>query len=777
MKWTKFLLFYFLLFFHHLTWGQYSRHLSGFVNDAQTGEALVGVKISLLRWGSVVYSNQFGYFNISVPVGEIQLEMDYSNYKPIVLDLNLQKDSSIQVELTEQFGNFGINNFRRKSLNDIECPIPGKTDLPIELIEAFPYFLAESDLIKGLQMIPGINAGNEGFSNLYIRGGSADQNLLLLDGVPVYNNNHVFGFFSIYNTEAVNDVQIYKGGMPAKFGGRLSSVIDITMDEGNTNELSGDFTLGLMAGRLLLSGPIGSKNKTTYNLSFRRTLIDRLFDAEGDNSEAITNFYDLNGKVKHRINKRNQLFASIYSGRDKFEFSDVVYDSSSNKDFKSTFSLKWGNLTSNLRWNHIFNNKMFLNLSLAYTQYQSKFSYTNEQTGSARNLQYSNIERTNGIRDFMINSDWEYNLSNRHKLNFGSNFIRHNFNTGKEKTENKNISSSSDGTREIGNINGTKTYELALFAEDNFRINKYQFLQWGFRLNNYLHGDGSYVPLFSPRVNYRLILNQKLAFKSAYTRTHQVTNLMTNRGTGGLPTNFWSPSIGNIKPQSAHQFTIGFANKISASLELNIDAYYKMMQNVIEVTNPNFFDVNEDWKSFVKQGQGNATGIELMIQKKQGWLTGWFGYTHSYTNRTFETLNSGNTFPFSFDQRHMFKIYTNWKLDDYLTLLGAITAGSSPRFTMPSNKYYDLEGNLVLDYGEVNNFQPNPYFRLDIGWIRTSYGVGVSQEMKVTVYNFLATKNPMSVFAEQSQNQQQAFKAMKYNNPRFVPGITYKMIF
>ncbi len=773
----KTLLLSILLLFSFSSYSQYSRNLSGYVSDYRTGEALIGVKISLLRWGSVTYTNQFGYFNLSVPVGDIQLEFDYSNYKQVVYDLNLKKDSNVLVALKEHVGGFGTNNFRRKSLNDIESPIVGKTDLPIELIESFPYFLAESDLIKGLQMIPGVNAGNEGFSNLYVRGGSADQNLLLLDGVPVYNNNHFFGLFSVYNSEAVNDVQIYKGGMPSKFGGRLSSVIDITMDEGNTNEMSGNLTTGLMSARLLLSGPIGSQDKTTYNFSLRRTILDRLFDPNrDDNSETITNFYDLNGKLKHRIDKKNQLFASIYTGRDKYELSDISTDSATNQNFRTGFLLKWGNLTGNLRWNHIFNSKIFLNLSVAYTQYQSNLTYTNEQVGTSRNPQFTSRERTNGIRDFIINSDWEYNLTNRHKVNFGSSFIRHNFNTGKEKSENKNINNTSNGIAEIGNINGTKTYELALFAEDNFRINKYHFLQWGLRLNNYIT-KGNYVPLVSPRINYRLILNKKLAFKSAYNRTYQVTNLMTNRGTGGLATNFWSPSIDEIKPQSAHQFSLGFANKINENLQLNIDGYYKIMQNVIEVTNPNFFDVSEDWKNFVKQGSGNAYGMEMMIQKNQGWVTGWFGYTLSYTNREYETLNSGNSFPFSFDQRHMFKVYTNWKLDDYLTLLGALTAGSSPRFTMPTNKYYDLNGNLVLDYGEVNNFQPNPYIRFDVGWIRTTYGVGVSQEMKITFYNVLATKNPMSVFAEQDDVQQQAFKAMKYNNPRFVPGITYKMIF
>ena len=263
-----------------------------------------------------------------------------------------------------------------------------------------------------------------------------------------------------------------------------------------------------------------------------------------------------------------------------------------------------------------FNSKIFLNLSVAYTQYQSNLTYTNEQVGTSRNPQFTSRERTNGIRDFIINSDWEYNLTNRHKVNFGSSFIRHNFNTGKEKSENKNINNTSNGIAEIGNINGTKTYELALFAEDNFRINKYHFLQWGLRLNNYIT-KGNYVPLVSPRINYRLILNKKLAFKSAYNRTYQVTNLMTNRGTGGLATNFWSPSIDEIKPQSAHQFSLGFANKINENLQLNIDGYYKIMQNVVEVTNPNFFDVSEDWKNFVKQGSGNAYGMEMMIQKNQ----------------------------------------------------------------------------------------------------------------------------------------------------------------
>jgi len=747
--------------------GVISATLSGYVADASSGERLVGVTIDIR--GVATTTNNYGYFSITVPAGDTEIRISMMGYQTLTETLALQQN----IHRT-----FAMD---RKAivLDDIEVTAStspsiqqrtqmGNINLSVEQIQSAPRFMGEADVLKTVQLLPGIQQGSEGTSALLVRGGSPDQNMFLLDGTPLYNPSHLLGVFSTFNTSTLKNVDLYKGAFPARFGGRLSSVLDITTKDGNLNELHGDFSIGSMASQFTLEGPL-KKGKTSFVLSGRRTYADLVVRPfmgkfEEDVDKFAVFFHDINVKLHHKFSDDDRLFFSVYSGRDYFR-ARTDYQSNHGPEgwytrSQDDFRIGWGNHTGTIRWNHIFGPKLFANVSLMGSQYRFNTAAASETT-DPDNRSTSDNELISGIRDFGGKIDFDYRPHPAHAVKAGVGIINHRFTPGSS-------SLSYDTGRSGAPVNVSLSTvlhgnEINVYAEDEWQLSPRASVNLG------LHGSlfataGKTYGYVQPRISGRVMLPGDVAFKVGYAQMAQYLHLLSNN-TISLPTDLWVPATSRVKPQLAQQLSAGFARSIAHNtVELSVEGYYKNMDNVIEYKEGElyFATAGRDWEHKVTSGNGRAFGVEFFAHKKVGRLNGWAGYTWAKTDRKIEGVNFDRRFPYKYDRRHEFKALAIYKLSKGIHISGSWVYQSATPFTLVLGEYEGISDPIPYGYGtgaagnkrvplvnSRNNIRLEDYHRLDISidFVKIKRN-GNQRIWNFSVYNVYNRQNPFTYYPD-----------------------------
>lgn len=729
--------------------------LNGYIRDSVSGESLIGANLSIRSEGKGVSSNQYGFYSITLKNGSYQIAASFVGYQPKVWTIELNENKSFNVLLVPNAN--AINNVTvvsRRRDNQVKTAQMGKFELNINTAKAIPAFMGEVDIMKTLQLMPGVRNAGEGNAGFYVRGGGADQNLILLDDAVVYNTGHLFGFFSIFNSDAVKNVSLIKGGMPAQYGGRLSSVVDVAMKEGNSNKTQVDLGIGLIASRFSIQGPI-KKNKASYMISARRTYADALakplIKKTSDYYGSGYYFYDLNAKVNYEISEKDHLYLSGYFGRDKFNFNNA------KRSFKT--EIPWGNSTATLRWNHIFNKKLFSNTTLVYNDYQ--FALNGKQNDF-------NINLSSGIRDLNAKTDFDYYLSPEHKIKFGAQYTFHTFLP--------NVLSGNQDSVVFTPQNATKKFanEYGIYIQDDWEINNKLKLNIGLRYSQFqqvgrythyirdgngnkmdsvVYGKGQSVQSyggFEPRATFRYTLNDNASLKAAITNNLQYIHLVTNAGTT-LPTDLWVPSTLRVKPQLSWQYALGyFQNLKDGMFETSVEAYYKTMENQIEYREGYTPSLKDPEEEFVF-GKGWSYGAEFFINKVKGRLTGWVGYTLSWTWRQFKELNDGLKYPSRNDRRHDLSVVANYELNQKWKLSSVFVYGTGTAISVPE-RFYLVGGVLTQEYSRINAYRMAAYHRIDIAATYTpkrKENSKFNSNWVFSIYNIYSRQNPYFIYYDQ----------------------------
>lgn len=759
--------------------------LSGYIKDASTGETLIGATLTVKGNSKGISSNQYGFYSLTLMEGNYSLLSSYVGYRSQLIELALTNDTLMNIDLQPGIRlSEEVTVTAKKRDNNVKNAQMGKISLPIEQIKSIPAFLGEVDLLKVVQLLPGVRNAGEGSAGFYVRGGGPDQNLILLDDAVVYNSGHLFGFFSIFNSDAIKNVSLIKGGMPAQYGGRLSSVLDISMKEGNNQKLQVDGGLGLIASRLSIQGPI-KKDKASFIVSARRTYIDAIVKPFISKSSQFYGsgyyFYDLNAKINYKFNERDRLYLSGYFGRDVFDFVNGTQSLNVN--------IPWGNATGTLRFNHVFNNKLFANSTLVYNDYN--FTFRASQNNFA-------IKLASGIRDFSIKQDLDYYPFSKHKIKFGGLYTYHRFTPSV-------VSGSQDSV--VFNPKNAQikfAHEGAFYVQDNWEISsrvninaglRYSGFQQigpnkiyttdddGNRLDSIVYKRGEAVKTYSglePRVTFRLSLDEESSIKASVNRNLQYIHLVSNAGTT-LPTDLWVPSTYKVQPQLSWQYAAGyFRNFKNNTYETSLEFYYKDMQHQIEYKEgytPSSIDDTENSFTF---GRGWSYGTELFINKVKGRFTGWLGYTLSYTYRKFPGLNFGERYPAKYDRRHDLSLVAMYDLNKKWKLSATFVFGSGNAATLPQ-RFYIISGVLTQEYSRINEYRLPSYHRLDLSATLTPKKNAqrkVKREWVFSIYNAYSRKNPYFIYYDQTGNPYNGdlqVQAKQVSIFPVIPAITYNI--
>ncbi len=736
--------------------------ISGYVEDFETGEKLISAGVFDANTLKGTITNNYGFFSITLPKGEIKFTVSYVGYSSFSKTIDLNKDIELNIAIEPSITLAEVVVTDSKSKNKVESTQISAIEIPIKDIQKLPVLLGEVDILKTIQLLPGVQSGSEGTSGLYVRGGGPDQNLILLDGVPVYNADHLFGFFSVFNADAISNVKLIKGGFPARYGGRLSSVIDIRMKEGSNKKFKADGSIGLISSKLSIEGPI-QKDKTSFIVSGRRTYIDVLTQpfirmaARGEKINAGYYFYDLNAKINHKFSDKSRLFLSAYMGNDRaytkmkydYIYNNIKYEESTVAD------LEWGNITTALRWNYKLNKKLFSNTTLTYSKYRFGVGQELEEKRTGPNIdEITNFAfvYNSGIEDFTARIDYDYIPNTNHFVRFGVSNIYHIFNPGITTFE---FSTTADANIDTSYGN-TKIYanEASAYIEDDIRIGANFKTNIGLHFSNFFVKDKNY-PSIQPRISARYMINEFFSVKAAYSQMNQYIHLLTTSRIG-LPTDLWLPVTDSIEPMRSDQFAIGGVYALSTNTDISIEGFYKTMDNLIEYKEgASFFKNNTEWENKVEMGKGWSYGVEVLLQKSVGKTSGWIGYTLSWSKRQFENINFGEIYPYKYDRRHDISIAITHKINDEIDISGVWVYGTGNAVTLGLEKYITVNdiSNLNLNsYQTVehlesrNNYRMPAYHRLDIGvnfhkekkWGKRTWSVGV--------YNLYNRKNPFYLY-------------------------------
>lgn len=697
--------------------------LSGYVKDAKTGEALIGVSIFVEKESKGVTTNVYGYYSISLNAGQYDVKYSYIGYSSIVKTVQFSDHVRLNIELSESEDLLDeVVVYAKQSDENTKGTQMGKIELSMDKIKTIPAFMGEVDILKTIQFLPGVSSGGEGNTGFYVRGGGPDQNLILLDEATVYNASHLFGFFSVFNADAIKNVSLTKGGMPANYGGRLSSVLDITMKDGNYKSFQGDGGIGLIASRLTLQGPI-KEDTASYIISGRRTYIDVLaepFIPESSPSKGSGYyFFDLTAKVNWRLSDKDRLYLSSYFGRDIFSFQ--------NKDLDFNFKVPWGNATASLRWNHLFSDKLFVNTTGVFTDYNFAFE------GGSNGF---NFRLGSGIRDFNLKQDYTYYHNSLHNIKFGWNYTFHRFIPSSL--------SASSGDVEFNTIDEIKIFgnEYAIYFQDEWDVNENLKINLGFRLSAYQHvgpftryyknpntGATDSTTSYSnfeaiktyfgpePRFSARYLLPDNSSFKFGFAHNYQYIHLASISSVS-LPTDLWFPSTEKVKPQVGTQYSVGyFRNFFKNNYEASVEVYYKDLNNLIEYKENSFPEdnLNNNVDNQLTFGNGYSYGAEFFIKKRNGDFNGWIGYTYSKTMRKFDAIDNGEWFPAKYDRRNDFSLVGQYQISKRVNVGAVFVYATGNSISLPERRWFSLEENRVITvWSKRNQYRLNPYHRLDI---------------------------------------------------------------
>lgn len=751
--------------------------ISGYVKDEDTGESLIGATIYHPRSAAGATANVHGFYSLTLPKDSVTLLFSYVGYTLKAVRMKLTRDTTINITLkgATLLNEVVVNASQVEAIHEITRM--STVSIPVEQIKNLPAFLGETDVLKVLQLMPGVQSGSEGSTGLYVRGGGADQNLILLDGVPVYNASHLFGFFSVFNADAINHVDLIKGGFPARYGGRLSSVIDINMKEGNMKEVKGEGSVGIIAAKATVEGPI-KKDRTSFIVSARRTYIDMLarpLIKASSNGDAVAGyyFYDLNFKVNHIVNNKNRLYLSTYFGDDKAYARNK--DSYASTSYEDEFGLKWGNVITAMRWNRVFTPKLFANFTGTFSRYRFSIFQNYEERSPDGDVFFEN-QYVSGIRDWAAKADFDFIPTPNHYIRFGANTIAHRFSPGVLSYKSSEERDTTLGT------DITNATEFALYLEDDWKLSSTLKLNIGVHASAFLV-EGRWYTSAQPRLSGRYLLTDDLALKASFTTMTQFVHLLTNAGLG-LPTDLWVPSTARVPPQQSWQSALGVARTWKGIYEISLETYYKEMTNLIEYKEgASFININEDWQNKVAtNGRGESYGAEVLLQKKTGKVTGWIGYTLSWTNRQFDDINFGTEFPYKYDNRHDVNVAMThaWNNRMDFSMAWIYTTGNAislPLATyegtpMPGSFWYS---NDVSYYRGRNDFRMNSYHRLDLSfswWKNKTWG---QSKWTLGVYNAYSRRNPF--FMDISYDKHGNKKFIQYSLFPIIPSFTYSFKF
>ncbi|MBK9255250.1 MAG: TonB-dependent receptor [Saprospiraceae bacterium] len=774
---TKFIQYILLLFFSVHVGFLFSQKcvLSGYISDIRNGEKLIGVNIYIPELEIGTVTNNFGFYSLTVPISqEVEVFYSYIGYNTVNKKLNLTSDLKLNIDLDPEIELEVIEITAERSKKIERETQMSVAEIPIQQIKKVPALLGEVDVLRVLQLLPGVQSGGEGQSGFYVRGGSPDQNLILLDGVPVYNASHLFGFFSVFNSDAIKDVKLIKGGFPARYGGRLSSVLEINMKEGNNNEFHGNVGIGLIASKFTLEGPI-SKGKTSFLVSGRRTYIDVLaqpfirseFQNSGSEGSTGYYFYDLNGKINHRFSDKDKLYLSVYTGKDKFYFDEKDI-SGTIRDFTDT-GLGWGNLTTALRWNHEVNNKMFANTTLTYSKYKLD---TRVKTGTeytqSKDLDQIGIEYFSGIEDVAFKIDFDYLPKPNHFVKFGISSIYHKFEPGLFLLNQVNTFDNYNFNLEVGQENIYAT-EFATYIEDDISITRNTKLNAGLHLSGFAVDNKFYTSL-QPRLSLNQVLPNEIGLKASFATMRQYINLLAFEGIG-LPTDLWLPTTARIKPQDSWQVALGAAKSFD-DFEISVETYYKKMKNLIAYKDGEGLFELSDWQDRVTQGDGDAYGFELFIQKKKGRFNGWIGYTLSWTTRQFAEINDGKKFPFRYDRRHDISLVGMYDISKKVNVAATWVYGTGNAATLANSSFQGPNGTIET-FGARNSYRMNPYHRLDIGINFVKKREKYTRTWSFGAYNTYANNNPFFVYFDNDYDDNTGVSTKRLKQVSLFPLIPY----
>ena len=756
--------------------GQSKVTVSGYMTDAASGESLISATLLDRISGQGAVTNNYGFYTLTLPAGEVSLEYSYTGYETVVKEFRLTRDTVIHVGLVfspEMLS--GATVTASRSEIGVRGTQMSAIEIPVNQIRRVPALAGEVDVIKAIQLLPGVQSGTEGSAGLYVRGGGPDENLLLLDGVPIYNVNHMMGFFSVFNADAIKNVTLYKGSFPARFGSRLSSIVDVRMKDGNDQAWHGSASLGLLSAKVNVEGPI-VKGKTTFNVSARRTYYDVLAQPlialymrnnreNGDQATGGYYFYDLNAKLTHTFSNRDKLYASYYMGDDRVYARLNMSDGST--DTRLNMGWNWGNIVGSLRWNHVFGPRLFVNTTVNYTQYRHLLDITgNERYQGGANTDFT-LGYNSLINDLSAAADFEFNPVPEHDIRFGGTFIHHTF---KPSVTTVRFSESAQKDAAIDTTFGDRnlfTNEAALYAEDNWSITPWLKVNLGLRYSLYATSGRTYHSL-EPRVSLRALFTDDFSFKASYSEMSQAVHLLSNSNIS-LPTDLWVPSTDRIEPMRSKQAAAGLFYSLGV-VDLSLEGYYKHMDNVLEYRDgASFFGSTTGWEDKVAMGKGWAYGVEFLVQKKTGRLTGWIGYTWSKTMRQFDreghVINFGKPFPAKYDRRHDLSITAAYELTKKIDLAATFVYGTGvcgslalqtiqamPGYDRQFD-YYMLADTFPVDYLEGrNNYRMPSYQRLDLGVnFKRTFRNGHHRTISLSVFNAYNRNNPFLVYRDGKQ--------------------------
>lgn len=720
--------------------------ISGYVKDENSGEELLYSTIYVKEINKGFATNQYGFFSITLKKGTYNLSFSYMGFETQVREIDLNKDTDIEVSLLKSDNDIGeVIVTGQNSDENVKSSEVSTININVKEAKLIPILFGEQDILKTLQLMPGVSGASEGSSGFFVRGGDSDQNLILLDEAPVYNASHLLGFFSVFNSDALNDMKMYKGGIPAKYGGRLSSFTDIRMKNGNMKHWEASGGIGLISSRLTVEGPI-KKDKASIIVSGRRTYADIVVKAFDDKFKQLTlYFYDLNVKTNYVLSKKDRIYASAYFGRDVFGLESFGFD--------------WGNTTATLRWNHIFSNKLFLNTSAIY----SDFNY-----GFKAEFGNNIINFGAGIYDYNVKQDYTWYLNTQNTVRFGWQSIYHNFKPMSFEVIEQNPDDTLNALQDTSLI-PQYALESSIYLSNEQKIGDRLTLLYGLRFsvfnnigpyesktynenneitsttqhekNEFYHTDYN----FEPRINATFLLNQTTSLKGSYNRTVQYLHLLSN-STASSPTDLWMPSSELVFPEKGDQWSVGvFKNFNENKFEFSLETYYKKLYNQVDFEDGAQIMFNPDVEAEVVIGQGRAYGLEFLLRKKTGNLTGWISYTLSKSERQFDEISNGEWFSARQDRTHDFSIVATYQILPKLNFSSSWVFYTGDAVTFPAGKYY-IDGVLVSLYTERNGDRMPDYHRLDFGLTWTiKDNDRFHSDLNVSVYNVYNRKNAYSI--------------------------------
>ncbi len=727
--------------------------ISGYVKDAANGEDVIGANVFIDELMKGTTTNIYGFYSLTLDTGKYTLIVSYLGYTNYFSEITLTEDIRLNIDLnksaiqTEQVEISAEAKDKNVSSTDV-----GKVELSTETIKALPALFGEVDILKTIQLLPGIQSAGEGNAGFYVRGGGPDQNLILLDNAVVYNTGHLFGFFSVFNSDAIKNTTVIKGGMPAEYGGRLSSVVDLSMKEGNMKKWQAEGGIGLISSRLTLQGPL-KKDRASILVSARRTYADLLARPvlnnrnDGELAGNTYYFYDINAKINYKFSDKDRIYLSGYFGRDVFRFR------SPSDNF--SFDFPWGNSTATLRWNHLFSDKLFMNATAIYNDYQ--FDITSI---------FSDVEfrLSSGIRDWSGKVDFDYFPHPDHKVKIGAQYTHHTFTPYIADGNQGDVEFSTDLTNKLA-------HEVGIYVQDEWEIYERLSVNAGLRLSYFANvGPGQKI-LFDPetgqatdtltykrhekiadywsiepRINARFMVDEFSSLKFGFTYNTQYVHLATS-ATTTLPTDLWVPSTAVVEPQRGYQFSLGYyRNFANNMIEASVEGYYKKMRNQIEFCEGCNAELNEDIEDSFVFGNGESYGVEFFVRKNAGSWTGWIGYTLSWTDRTFPDINGGESFWAKYDRRHdlsavvIYDISPKWRIS-------SIFVYGTGQTTTPAIGRYFIEGEVVNQYGDRNSYRLVPYHRLDFSAsLILKNNEKRYSDITVSIYNIYNRKNPFFIY-------------------------------